>query len=41
MEKELLDFIKSIYTNEIIENDRDLLKTYELDIVLPELKLAI
>ena len=40
-EKELADFVKSIYHNEVLTNDRTLLKQYELDIVLPELKLAI
>jgi len=38
-EKELLDFIKSFYTGNIIENDRHLGK--ELDIYLPDLKIAI
>jgi len=36
-EKELYDFIKSIYDKEIIENYRD---TYEIDIYLPELKIG-
>ena len=41
LEKEVLEYIKSIYSGEIIENSRKFIKPYELDIVLPELKLAI
>lgn len=40
-EKELLDFVKSIYTGPIIENDRRTISPLELDILLPEKKLAI
>ena len=40
-EKEVLEFIKSIYSGEVIENDRKILKGKELDIVLPELNVAI
>ena len=40
-EKELVDFVKSIYNGKILENDRELIKPYELDIVIPEFKLAI
>ena len=40
LEKELIDFCKEYYPNLII-NDRELIKPYELDIVIPELKLAI
>lgn len=40
-EKDILLFIKSIYKGEIIENDKNLIKPYELDIVIPEFKLAI
>lgn len=39
-EKELLNFIKSIYLGEVLENDRKLIKPYELDIVIPKLKIA-
>jgi len=39
-EKEVYDYIKSIYQKEIIENDRNLIKN-ELDIVIPEFKFAI
>ena len=39
-EKDVLSFIKSIYKGKIIENDRNLIKPFELDIVIPELKLA-
>ena len=40
MEKELVEFCKQYYPD-LIENDRQLIKPYELDIVIPELKLAI
>lgn len=40
-EKEIVEFIKTIYDGEIIENDRELIKPYEIDIVIPEYKLAI
>lgn len=36
----LLNFIKSIYDDEIIENDRSILNGKELDIYLPKLKIA-
>ena len=39
-EKNLINYIKSIYTGLIIENDRKVLNGSELDIYLPELKLA-
>ena len=39
-EKELCDFIKSIYPGEILENTRKFIGGKELDIYLPELKLA-
>lgn len=39
-ERMLFDFIKSVYIGEIIENDRSVLNGKELDIYLPELKLA-
>jgi hypothetical protein len=39
-EKELVEFCKQYYPD-LIENDRELIKPYELDIVIPELKLAI
>ena len=39
-EKDVLSFIKSIYKGKVIENDRNLIKPFELDIVIPELKLA-
>ncbi len=38
LEKEIVEFIKSIYSGTIIENDRTILKPKELDIYLPELK---
>ena len=41
VEKELLDFIKSIYQGEIIRNNKEIIKPYELDIYLPEKNIAI
>lgn len=40
-EKEVLAYVREIYTGTIIENDRRLIRPYELDIVLPDLKIAI
>lgn len=40
-EKELLNFIKSIYDSKIIENSRKTITPYELDIYLPDCKLAV
>ena len=40
-EKEVLEFIKSIYSGEIIENDRKILNGKELDIYIPSKNLAI
>ncbi|MCK9416591.1 hypothetical protein M0Q97_08050 [Candidatus Dojkabacteria bacterium] len=39
-EIQLLNFIKENYNGEIISNDRTILKPFELDIYLPQLKLA-
>lgn len=39
-EKELVDYIKSIYAGPIVENDRTVLNGKELDIYLPEKRLA-
>ena len=39
-EHDLLEFIKNNYTNEIIKNSKKIIAPYELDIYLPELKLA-
>jgi len=36
----LFDFIKENYSGEILENSRQIISPYELDIYLPELKLA-
>ena len=41
LEKSLLKYVKSIYKGEIIANSRKIISPYELDIYLPELKLAI
>jgi len=40
-EKEVLDFVRSIVDLKVVENDRTILEGRELDIVIPELKLAI
>ena len=40
-EIQLLNFIKENYNSEIIENSRNIINPYELDIYLPELKLDI
>jgi hypothetical protein len=40
-ETEVFDFIKSIYTGEILRNDRKIIYPRELDIVIPEHQLAI
>lgn len=40
-EKDVLTEVKKIYNGTIIENDRTVLKPYELDIYLPELKIGI
>ncbi|MDR2457444.1 MAG: hypothetical protein LBD41_03080 [Clostridiales Family XIII bacterium] len=39
-EKDLLNYIKSIYTDDILENKRTIISPYELDIYLPKLKIA-
>lgn len=41
VEFEVIEFIKSIYDGVVIHGDRQILKPKELDIYLPELKLAI
>lgn len=40
-EKQLLEYIKSIYNGEVLENYKHLIYPYEIDIYLPDLKLAI
>ena len=40
-EEDVYDFLKSVYTGEIRYNVRDIINPYELDIYIPELKLAI
>lgn len=40
-EKEILQYIKNIYNGLIMENDRTLISPYELDIVIPNKKIAI
>jgi len=40
-EKELANFIKDNYNGKILENTKDVISPYELDIYLSDLKLAI
>ena len=40
-EKEIVEFIKSIYSDEIIENSRTIISPKELDIYIPQKNLAI
>ena len=40
VEKELLLYIKTLYSGEILENKRNIIKPYELDIYLPKKRLA-
>ena len=40
-EKEIVDFVKTIYDGEILENTRSVISPYELDIYLPDKKLGI
>jgi hypothetical protein len=40
-EKEILSYIKTIYNDEILENDRTILDGKEIDIYLPEINLGI
>ena len=39
-EKELLEFIKDNYNGEVIENTKNIISPYELDVYIPQLKLA-
>ena len=41
LEKQVVDWIKSIYDGEIITNTREVISPYELDIYLPDKSLAI
>ena len=40
-EQKLYNFIKEIYSDTIIQSDRTILKTKEIDIYLPDIKLGI
>lgn len=40
-EKEVFEFVKSVYSGEIKQSDRTVLTPYELDIYIPDKKLAI
>lgn len=40
-QNELMDFVKSVYDGEIIINDRNIIKPYELDVFIPQKSLAI
>lgn len=41
LEKSIVDFIKTFYDNKIVENSKLIINPKELDIYLPDLKLAI
>ena len=41
LEKEVVDYIKSLNITNIVENTRQIIKPYELDIYLPDYNLAI
>lgn len=41
LEKEVLDYVRSIYSGIILENRRNIIPPQELDIVIPEKKVAI
>lgn len=41
IEREIKDYIKSICNKELIEGDRDILSGFEIDLYIPNLKLAI
>ena len=36
----IIKFIKEVYNNQMIENDRNIIKPFEIDIYLPELKIG-
>lgn len=40
-EQEIADYISTIYHGEVIRNDREIIKPYELDLYYPEKKIAI
>lgn len=40
-EKEVLEYVKTIYSGLILENNREIINPFELDIFLPELNIAI
>lgn len=40
-EQEIIDYIKTFYNKDIITNNRTIIKPYELDIYLPDIKVAI
>lgn len=40
-EKEIVNYIKSIYNGIVLENDKKIIHPYELDIYLPEINIAI
>lgn len=40
-EKQVLDFVKEVYSGEVIENCRTVIKPYEFDIYIPSLHLAV
>ena len=40
-QKEVADYIRSIYSGTVLENDHEVIAPYELDIYIPEKKIAI
>lgn len=40
-QREVFDFVRSIYSGKIVQNDRSIISPLELDLVIPEHKLAI
>lgn len=40
-ERQVVDYIKKLYDGQVITNDRSIIAPYELDIVLPDIHLAI
>jgi len=41
VEKDIIEYIKTIYNKEIVENTRDIISPKEIDIYLPDVKLGI
>lgn len=41
LERSVIDYVKSVYQGTIVENDRSVIGPFELDILIPELNIAI